>query len=370
MRPFNGAALPDFTKETLNTLPLAQSETIPSSWYTDPGFHALDRHAVFEQTWQYVGPATQVADPGACVPVTVGAHPVVVLRDAQWTLRGFYNVCRHRAGPLITAPCTVQMLQCKYHGWTYKTDGTLRGVPRFDRTELFDRKDYGLIPVHVDTWEGLLFVNLAAQPPPLAEVLSGIPERIAPMVLSALTFHQQVVYEVACNWKVYVDNFLEGYHLPFVHPELCTVLDVQAYATETFGLYSLQHSPLRGADTLYGKPEGAAYYYFVFPNFMLNILPGRLQTNRVEPVSERACRVVFDYYYQDPALMAQVAAADLAYSEQVQQEDITICEQVQRGLDSRGYDRGRFSVECEAGVHHFQSCLKAAYRQAVRPDTL
>ncbi len=299
------------------------------------------------------------------MPVSVAENPVVIVRDKSGGLRAFYNVCKHRGGPLATEACSAKMLQCKYHGWTYQLDGSLRGVPRFDRTELFDKKDYGLIPVHVETWEGMLFVNLADDPPPLETVLDGIPKRIAPIRLSEMMYHTQVVYEVACNWKVYIDNYLEGYHLPYVHPELCNLLDVKAYTTETFDQYSLQYSPLSEGDNLYQQSGGAAYYYFVFPNFMMNILPGRLQTNRVVPVTASTCRVVFDYYYENPATMGKVIADDLAYSDHVQEEDITICEHVQLGLASKGYDRGRFSVECEAGVHHFQALLKAAYKRAV-----
>ena len=175
------------------------------------------------------------------------------------------------------------------------------------------------------------------------------------------------MYSVACDWKVYVDNFLEGYHLPLVHPELCKTLDVSAYVTETFARHSLQHSPIRerGDGSVYG--EGDAFYYFVFPNVMLNVLPGRLQTNVVVPDGPGRCRVLFDFFYGDvdsPEAQAQIAA-DLAFSDAVQQEDIEICERVQIGLASRGYDRGRFSVECEAGVHHFQALLKTAIAEGL-----
>ena len=364
------SALPDMTDTQLEVVPLARSETIPSSWYTDSRVHTLDRHAVFECTWQYVGHVGQVSKPGSLFTADVGSNPVVIVRDKAGSLRAFYNVCRHRGGPLATEDCSVNMLQCKYHGWTYQLDGSLRGVPRFNRTELFDRKDYGLIPVQVACWEGLVFVNLSETQEPLDAVMTGIMERIAPIQLDTKRFHCRVNYEVHCNWKVYVDNYLEGYHLPYVHPELCNLLDVKAYTTETFEHYSLQFSPFSGGENVYQDEGGEAFYYFVFPNFMLNILPGRLQTNRVVPLAPDKTLVVFDYYYDDPTAEAtqQVIRDDLAYSEVVQQEDIEICEYVQRGLNSRGYDRGRFSVECEAGVHHFQTLLKKAYRRALNEE--
>jgi choline monooxygenase len=256
------------------------------------------------------------------------------------------------------------MLQCKSHGWTYRLDGSLRGVPRFGHSDLFDKRDFGLTPVEVAETMGLVFVRLEPGGPGLAEALDGIEERIAPMDLASLRFHTRVEYRVACDWKAYVDNYLEGYHLPLVHPELCDVLDAAAYRTETFPHYNLQHSPLReGEANVYGGAEDAAFYYWLFPNTMLNILPGRLQTNAVLPDGPGRCRVVFDYHYAEAD--RQRAEADLAFSDRVQAEDIAICEHVQRGLASRGYDRGRFSPAQEVGVHHFQELLKRAYRDGL-----
>jgi choline monooxygenase len=362
--------LPDLTPETLRVRPLAQAETIPSSWYTDPRFLPFEQDVVFGRTWQYAGHVSQLPAPGAFLRAEVAGNPLVLVRDHDGAVRAFYNVCRHRGGPLAMEEhgCAT-MLQCKYHGWTYRLDGTLRGVPRFDRTELFDKRDYGLVPVTVQDWQGLLFVTLAADPLPLAAVLDGVAARIAPMRLDAMPFARRVAYDVACNWKVYVDNYLEGYHIPLVHPELCTVLDYRAYVTETHAHYSLQHSPLRARDTPgpYGVADGEAYYYFVFPNTMLNVLPGRLQVNRVVPAGPDRCRVLFDYCYDDVTSdeAQRRIADDLAFSDVVQAEDAGICAHVQRGLASRGYDRGRFSVECEGGVYHFQNLLRAAFGEAL-----
>lgn len=356
---------PDLTPDALRVDPLPRAETIPSRWYTDERMGPFERAAVFRPAWQVVGHVSQLTETGRTLRATVADEPVVVVRGADGALRAFYNVCRHRGGPLVTAddggPCRV--LQCQYHGWTYTLDGRLRGVPRFDRTELFDRDDHALVPVAVEVWEGLVWVCVAPETaPPLAGALAGIAERLAPQNLGRLRFHDRVAYRVACDWKVYVDNYLEGYHLPLVHPELCKTLDVGAYVTETFGQTSLQHSPIRDAGAAYG--DGEALYGFVFPNVMLNVLPGRLQTNVVLPDGPGHCRVLFDYFFADDVDAGRIAA-DLSFSDAVQQEDVAICEHVQRGLASRGYDRGRFSVEAEAGVHHFQALLKAAFRDAL-----
>ncbi|MEL6614708.1 MAG: SRPBCC family protein, partial [Bacteroidota bacterium] len=289
--------------------------------------------------------------------------------DREGEIRAYYNVCRHRGAPLATdASGCARMLQCKYHGWTYRLDGSLRGVPRFGHSDLFDKRDFGLQPVEVGVEAGLVFVRLVPGGPPLAETMRGIRQRIAPMDLEAMRYHTRVEYRIACDWKAYVDNYLEGYHLPLVHPELCDVLDAGAYRTETFDHYNLQHSPLREGDAnVYGDASDAAFYYWLFPATMLNILPGRLQTNTVLPDGPGRCRVLFDYHYTetDAPEAQQRIGDDLAFSDRVQAEDIEICEHVQRGLASRGYDRGRFSPAQEEGVHHFQGLLKRAYRTAM-----
>jgi choline monooxygenase len=325
----------------------------------------LEYDAIFRKTWQYVGRTTELPEVGSHTVATVGKEPIIVVRGKDDVIRAFYNVCRHRGGPLATENGCSKMLQCKYHGWTYQLDGMLRGVPDFDRVELFDKKDYGLREVRLEEWEGLLFVALDEPIVPLKEMMSGVRERIKIVDLKSLKFHHRVIYDVHCNWKVYVDNYLEGYHVPLVHPELFKIYDFNLYRTDTFDWYSLQHSPLRADEVLYSKQvkEGVAaeaLYYFIYPNLMLNILPGRLQTNLVQPVSSDRCRVIFDFYYEDieSAEALKLIEEDIRFSDDVQAEDIEICELVQRGLSSSAYDKGRFSVKRENAVHHFQSLLK------------
>jgi choline monooxygenase len=343
--------------------PLERASTIPSAWYVEQAYHRLDLDAVIEPSWQYVGHLCRLREEGDFLAAVIGNQPVVLVRHRDGTLRGFYNVCKHRGGPLCTEEQgRSKVLQCKYHGWTYLLDGSLRGVPRFNRVDLFDKKDFGLTPIDVAVWQGLVFARLQATGPSLEEILAGIGERIAPADLSRMHFVRRDTYEIGCNWKVYVDNFLEGYHVPLVHPELNDILDYRSYRTETFDHYSLQHSPFQAGDNRYGEAQGEAFYYFVFPNIMLNIMPGRLQMNLVQALAPDRCRVVFDYYYLDLSEeYRQVIEKDVAFSDLVQREDVEICEHVHRGLVSRAYDRGRFSVEAEEGVYHFQTLLKRSY---------
>jgi choline monooxygenase len=348
---------------------LARAETVPSAWFTEARFDRLDREAVLGTSWQYVGHAERLARPGSWLAAEVAGEPVVVVRDLAGDLRAFFNVCRHRGGPLALADGCGRVLKCQYHGWTYLLDGSLRGVPHWNLVELFDREDYGLVPLRVDAWDGLVFVNLDQRGPSLGEVFATVSETIAPIRLGEMTFHERVVYDVKANWKVYVENYLEGYHVPIVHPELMKLYDFSSYETEISDHWSLQHSPLTEEEHIYGA-GGRAYYYCVFPNFMLNILPGRLQTNLVVPTGPDRCRVEFEYFYTDTESEQARSRIeeDLEFADRVQAEDIEICEHVQRGLASRGYDRGRFSVKYEGGVYHFQNRLRRAYRDWFERD--
>jgi choline monooxygenase len=362
----HAGSVPDISEQELEIHPLERAETIPASWYTNPQFHELERELIFAQTWQHIGHASRLQVPGDQIIGEAAGNPIIIVRGNDNESRAFYNVCRHRGGPLAMEDCRTKVLQCKYHGWTYLLDGSLRGTPKFDRTELFDKKDFGLIPVRHAVWEDMVFVNLSDNSTPLHSMVEGIVDRLHPMRLSGKSFFKRINYEVHCNWKVYIDNYLEGYHLPFVHPELTNMLDFQNYVTETFGYYSLQYSRITQEDNLYGAKDERAYYFFIWPNFMLNILPGRVQTNTVVPVSHNHTRVIFDYYYDDvtSGKALKMIHEDIEYSDKVQREDAEICERVQKGLASRAYHKGRFSPEMENGVYHFQTLLKKAYREA------
>ncbi len=354
---------PNIDPRDLEVLPVERASTIPAAWYTDPVFHEFEKRTVFARTWQYVGHASQIPRIGDHITTMVARKPVLVVRAGDGRLHAFYNVCRHRGGPLALKDGHADMLQCRYHGWTYRLDGMLRGVPHFNRTELFDKKDFGLIPVRLEEWQGLLFVHLDPGAEPLERFMAGIAERMAPMRFDDLAFARRVDYDARCNWKVYVDNYIEAYHVPHVHPELCSLYDFQAYRTEVYDWYSLQVGPLSGSDTPYGVTSGEALYYFIYPNFTLNILPGRLQTNIILPVAPDRCRITFHYFYSnlEEAERRGIVNDDVAFSDAVQIEDIEVCERVQEGLESGIYDKGRFSPEMETAVHHFQSLLKRTF---------
>lgn len=345
------------------TTPLDQAYALPARCYVGEAMLDLEHEAVFARSWQLVAHRGQLAESGDHVVEQIGKVPVLIVRGQDGVLRGFPNVCRHRAGPL--ALCNgkgAKALHCKYHGWTYALDGQLRSAPEMQGAEDFDVDDIRLPALRVHEWQGLVFVALNNEVPAFDEVYAGIVERIAPIDLSTMRFERRETYEIACNWKAYVDNFLEGYHLPHVHPGLSKVLDYRAYDTELFDWHSLQSSPLRGGSDIYG--EGEAFYYQIYPNIMLNIMPGRLQTNRILPIGPERCRVEFDFYYAQDAQAQSRIARDAAFSDEVQMEDVAICEAVQRGLASGSYDAGRLCPKRESGVWHFHNLLRAAYASA------
>ena len=345
---------------------IARAETIPARLYVDPVYLALEEEKIFARTWQLVGHIARVAEHGDFITGDVGGESVVVVRDGD-TLRGFHNICLHRAGPVASGCGRRKTLQCRYHGWTYRLDGELLRAPEMEGTEGFRPSEMHLLPVQVATWGPLVFANLDLKAPPLIHFLGDLPDRTARFSPAAMRYVHRKAWTIECNWKVYVDNYLEGYHLPMVHPGLHRELDYDQYRVEPHRYWSLQHAPLReisgdSTDRRYipSADEPDAQYYWLFPNVMLNIYQGQMQTNVVLPRGHDRCEVIFEWFATDPPEDAGVDEAWtrlLQFSDEIQGEDIAICEAVQKNLRSRSYDRGRYSARRENGVHHFHSLL-------------
>jgi len=336
---------------------LATATALPAEVFIDEAALARDRVSVFGRYWQCVTAAEFLREPGDQVAEEIAGSPVVIVRDDEGRLRAFHNVCRHRAGPVAVGRSCSKRLRCRYHGWSYGLDGKLLSAPEMGGVEGFDPTQIRLSELAVAEWNGLVFV---AEHPAVGidALLEGISER-AGTALHGLKFARRVSYTLNCDWKLYVENYLEGYHVPHVHPELNRMLDYRSYRTELTRWHSLQWSPLERGSGPYA--EGEALYWFVFPNTMLNLLPGRLQTNRVLPLGAGRCRVDFDYYY--PHDTSLDSAGDLAFSDGVQDEDRQICEAVQHGLASGVYQPGRLNPLRESGVHHFHELLRECWRE-------
>jgi len=354
--------------------PLSRAFTIPAPWYVDSRIAELENQAVFSRVWQVVGRAEQLAQPGQFVTAQVAGEPIVAVRGADGELRAFYNVCRHHAAKVVTEPCgSASLLHCPYHGWNYGLDGSLKGMPEFDGVQGFDRQKNGLVPVKADIWEALVWVNLHPGAEPLANFLGGLARRVAPLGLSELHYFDRRVYDIHCNWKVFVDNYLDGgYHVPHLHKGLNSVLDYKQYIIETEDRYCLQSSPMVASDedaaTGATRQGDRAWYFWQYPNFMINCYAGYMDSNLVIPLDVDHCRVLFDFYFSDvsPARL-EYNRQSVAVGNRVQEEDLGICEDVQRGLKSRAYGAGRLSVRREAGEQLFHRLLAADLRRCLDP---
>lgn len=342
---------------------IEQAATLPARCYTDPAWLSREIQRIFHQTWQLVGRLDQLPRPGSYFTAEVAGEPLLVVRDQTGQLRGFHNVCRHRACLVAQGAGACETLRCGYHGWTYGLDGALLGTPDFEGVANFERAKMGLVPVQLDTWEQFIFAKVnASDPCRLAEYLEDIPERTRHLNIAQMEFVERRDYVIECNWKVYVDNYAEGYHVPLVHPSLTRELDYQRYRTLTRRYTSQQDAPIKtGTD-----PErryqatGAqteALYFWVFPNLMLNLYPDNLSVNLILPLGHDRTLTIFEWFFHEPTApgMAEKIKRTIALSDEVQAEDIRVCELVQKGLWSVAYDRGRYSVKRENGVHHFHS---------------
>jgi len=347
--------------------PLEKAVALDAEFYTDPQWLEFEQREIFSRNWSLVGNVEDVANPGDHIAAEVAGKPVLVVRGTDGALNAFYNVCRHRAGPLATCNGrAAKRFRCAYHGWTYELDGRLRAAPEMSNADGFDPAQQSLILVKTDVWENLVFVRLAGEEPPLAKLMEGLAARITPINLAAMKFERREIYRVNANWKTYIDNYLEGYHVPSVHPVLNTMVDYAGYTTGLEKWNSVQASSLSNSADIYG--DGPTFYCFFHPNTMLNIVSERMQTNRVIPDGPNACIIEFDYYYSDAPGARERAQADRVFSGEVQEEDRIICEQVQKGLASGSYQAGRLCPDREQAVWHSHNLLRNAYAAAFKDE--
>jgi choline monooxygenase len=357
---------------------LDRAFTIPASWYTNDELYQLELQSVFPHSWQMVARCDQVNEPGQYVTTDVAGAPLVIVRGNDNVLRGFFNVCRHHAAAVITeAEGKAAQLRCPYHGWTYSLAGDLKGMPDFAGVCDFDRGANGLVPVETAVWEQWVFVRTGksgGQCAPLnAQATDSLNDflgadlmaQIQPLRFENLNWFERRHYSFDCNWKVFVDNYLDGgYHVPHLHKGLDSVLDYSNYKIENGKRFCLQWSPIvtedAEAETGAVRKGERALYYWLYPNFMINWYEGAMDTNLVIPRGVDKTEVIFDFYFADVSETARERnCASVAVGQRIQDEDTDICKSVQRGLTSRAYQAGRLSVRREAGEHLFHRLLAA-----------
>jgi choline monooxygenase len=340
---------------------LSNATTLPAAWYgADPHIWESERRAIFGREWLMVGRTEELPEPGSYLTDIIAGWPIFVIRDRDGILRAFHNVCRHRAGPILwdgQGHCDV--LRCRYHGWVYDTKGSLRRTPEFGDAAGFDKQDFGLFPIQAGIWRGHIFVNLDAAASPLNQAMAPLSVETVDFPIETYRFHSHAEHEIACNWKTYVDNYSEGYHIKAMHPGLDQEIESNQYQVIIKDRHAVHRAPQR---------DGANYsglWLWRFPNLALNIYPKGMNIERIVPMGPHRTKLIYNFYFQDTSDRGQKAITSaLAAALQVTQEDARICEAVQRNLDAGLYDTGRLSPRHEGGVWHFQKLVRESLTTA------
>jgi choline monooxygenase len=349
---------------------IGRASTLPAWAYADPEVLAACRERVFAPSWQLVADTDRVKVPGRVLPFTLLEglldEPLLLTRDRSDRLHCLSNVCTHRGNLVAESEGVEQALRCRYHGRRFGLDGRFVSMPEFEGVEGFPGPGDDLPTVPFGVWEKFVFASLAPAGR-LDDLLAPLRVRCAGMPVGEAVFDPSRAreYRVRANWMLYCDNYLEGFHIPYVHAGLAGVLDYGSYRTELFEGGSLQVGVAGEGEDAFTLPAGspdhgqriAAYYYWLFPNTMFNVYPWGISVNVVRPLAVDLTKVSFLPYVWDASRFARGAGAAL---DRVEREDEVIVENVQRGARSRLYERGRYSPAREQGVHQFHRLLAAA----------
>ena len=328
---------------------MATVPTLPSAWYTEPDQLERERERVLRAGWQYLGPADPVAEPGTFAAFDLAGLPIVVTRDGDGVLRGLVNVCRHR-GAIVAEGCGARKtLQCRYHGWTYRLDGTLHRAPGMAEAPT----DVRLPAIAVATIGPLLFASADPEPEPLADALApflDLVDGVAGMDPSTLVHRRRIEHRIGANWKAVVENFIECYHCPLVHAETLPGYGGDDYRIGQFGPLHTQH-----------LDDQRFCFAYLYPTTQLSAygLEHAFVARAIQPLDVRTTAVALDYWF---APEADPAAADryIDWFEKVIGEDEPLCESVQRGLDSGALERGLLNPDAESGLREFQLLVERA----------
>lgn len=346
---------------------IAQASTIPVSFYTSPHWYELSKEKIFTKSWQFCSSKTELRLAGQLVPMTLLPgmldEPILFVRDTQDKLHCLSNVCTHRGNILIDGACHAQHIRCRYHGRRFDLSGKFIHMPEFEAAKNFPTDKDNLHAIPFAELGELLFASLE----PFAtfdQVFADIKQRLAWLPWHEFRFDaaRSKDYLVNAHWALYCENYLEGLHIPFVHPGLRSVLDYGNYSTELYRYANLQLGLANSGDIAFDLPpdspdygkQVAAYYYWIFPNIMMNFYPWGCSINVVQPQGIALTKVSFLTYILDESKLDKGAGNDL---DQVEREDEAVVEAVQRGIKSRFYQAGRYSPTREQGTHHFHQLL-------------
>ncbi|MBY0358676.1 MAG: aromatic ring-hydroxylating dioxygenase subunit alpha [Candidatus Obscuribacterales bacterium] len=346
---------------------IKRARTLPAKIYRDPEIFEAQKEQIFARSWQLVADLDKLTMPGHALPHTMLEgflnEPILVTRDNQDNLHCLSNVCTHRGSLLVEGECHTQSFRCRYHGRRFGLDGCFLSTPGFDNVPDFPTSADNLSKVPSATWGKFMFASIN---PAFSfdELIGDMRKRTEWMPLDKFIFDPARAqnYITKANWALYVDNYLEGFHVPYVHPALATALDTRDYVTELYPYSNMQLGVAANPADSFTLPESspdfgkhiAAYYYWVFPNMMFNFYPWGLSVNIVTPLAPDRTRITFLPYVWDESKIDDGAGSNL---DRTEREDENIVELVQKGVQSRFYERGRYSPAWEPGPHHFHGLL-------------
>jgi choline monooxygenase len=349
---------------------ISTAKTLHSDFYSDPFFFEESKSKIFGNGWQYIGDQHLIEKPGSCYPFTLLENylqePLLLTKDATQQIYCLSNVCTHRGTTLVAEPCHLLNLRCRYHGRQFRLDGHFLSMPEFREVKNFPTEADNLTRLPIFQWGPWLFTSLD-QRADAKKYFEAMQARLSWLPLEEFVFKPALSteYTVKAHWALYCENYLEGFHIPFVHAGLNAVIDFGNYTTEIFEYSNLQLGLAKTDDEIFDLPESspdfgkkvAAYYFFVFPNMMFNFYPWGLSMNLIQPVSADRTKVSFFTYIWKEDLFNRGAGSGL---DTVEMEDEEVVEAVQKGIRSRFYQQGRYSVTREQGIHHFHRLVAGA----------
>ena len=354
----------------------SESFTLPARFYTDPAIYEAEKTAIFYKSWWCAGHKSQLPKPCSYITTAIHEQGVVVTRDQNGLLHAFYNVCQHRGHELVKGAGEARIFTCPYHAWTYNLDGALRTARLTKALPDFKACDFALKPVRVEEFCGFVFVNLDQDATSLKEQSGGLEEEIRKYVplIDDMVFAHRDNYVLKANWKVVIDNFLECYHCHPAHRDFVDLVDMDSYRNIINGIYVSQISdaPRTTASKAYTFEKGEVDFgyagWYLWPNLTLWVYPGEPNISALMMIPDGTDRTIehLDWFLPTAEVSKQVQEAMTYMDKTLQPEDIALCESVQRGLKSKGYNQGRFVIDpvhpelSEHGVHHFQRMVARA----------
>ncbi len=339
------------------------AKTLSSKFYTDEKYFHESKTKIFARSWQFVGTTDSVVNIKPCrILENFLDEPILITKEGE-ELYCLSNVCTHRGNILVEDECMDNGIRCCYHGRRFDLAGKFLSMPEFENVEDFPSERDNLPKIPFGIWQNFIFASIDPAAP-FELFVDEMRIKLASFDFENLEFVSTKTYEVNAHWALYCENYLEGLHIPFVHRSLNEVVDYGSYKTETFRYSSVQTAlseppalaggKLKASDRLFRNGGIAAFYFFIFPNIMFNFYPWGISINIVKPISKELTKITYLTYVNDESKLAKGAGADL---ETVEFEDQKVVENVQKGIRSRFYDRGRYSPSREQGTHHFHRMI-------------